>query len=224
MILDTTLYFLIDPDQTGGHDPVALTRAAVSGGVTLVQLRDKGTSTRRAVDLARALIDVLAPRGVPLVVNDRVDVALAAGAQGVHVGQDDMDPRDARRLLGPRAIIGQTVKSLAHVEAVPIGAVDYVGVGGVFATTSKVNPAAPIGLDGLAACAARMRARAPTMHIAAIAGIDLTNAGDVVRADADGVCVISAIAGAKDPSAAARALREVVDAAKPARTINAQGG
>lgn len=214
MTLDLSVYLLIDPDQTFGHDPVALARAAASGGATLVQLRDKGGDIRRAIALAAALKAALAPLGVPLLVNDRVDVALAAGADGVHLGQGDMEPRTARRLLGPRAIIGQTVKSADHAAAVPLGVVDYVAVGGVFATLSKNNPDPPLGLEGLAARIQGLRARKADLKIAAIAGIDAANAGAVIRAGADGVALISAIAKAKDPAAATSDVRRAVEAAR----------
>ncbi|ALK08731.1 thiamine phosphate synthase [Blastochloris viridis] len=214
MKLDLSLYVLIDPDQTFGFDPVALARAAASGGATVIQLRDKGGAIRRTIALAAALKAALAPMGVPLLVNDRVDIAAAAGADGVHLGQDDIEPALARRLLGPRAIIGQTVKSAAHVAAVPLGAVDYVAVGGVFATLSKTNPDPPLGLGGLAARIAELRARKAALPIAAIAGIDAANAGSVIAAGADGVALISAIAKASDPAAAAAAVRRAVDRAR----------
>src|SRR5258707_320344 len=128
------------------HSPPWLVAA---GGDTLVQLRDKHGETRAMVEEARAIRGNLAPMHVPLLINDRVDVALAAGADGVHVGQDDMAVEDARRLLGPDAIIGLSIKTGAQAEAAPIDLLDYVGVGGVFATSSKDNPHPPIGPAGL---------------------------------------------------------------------------
>jgi thiamine-phosphate pyrophosphorylase len=214
MTLDLSVYVLIDPDQTSGFDPVVLARAAASGGATIIQLRDKGGAIRRTIALAAALKAALAPLGVPLLINDRVDVALAAGADGVHLGQDDMEPRTARRLLGPRAIIGQTVKSADHAAAVPLGAVDYVAVGGVFATLSKNNPEPPLGLEGLATRIKGLRARKADLKIAAIAGIDASNAGAVIQAGADGVALISAIAKAADPAAATAGVRRAVEAAR----------
>ncbi|BBF94520.1 thiamine phosphate synthase [Blastochloris tepida] len=213
MKLDPSVYVLIDPDQTFGHEPVALARAAAQSGATLIQLRDKRGAIRPAIELARAMTAALAPLGVPLLVNDRVDVAMAAGADGVHLGQDDMDPATARRLLGPRAIIGQTVKTAAHVAALPPGAVDYAAVGGVFATLSKNNPEPPLGLAGLALRIAALKARKAGLPVVAIAGIDAGNAGDVIRAGADGVAVISAVAKAADPAAAVAAIRQAVDKA-----------
>src|SRR5205085_4655686 len=124
-----------------------LGRDVAEGGATLVQLRDKHGTTRRLIAEARAIKQALAPFGVPLVINDRVDVALAAQAGGVHVGQDDMPVEEARRLLGPRAIIGLSIKSVAQANAAPLDLLDYVGVGGVYATSSKDNPNPPIGVD-----------------------------------------------------------------------------
>jgi thiamine-phosphate pyrophosphorylase len=176
-------------------------------------LRDKHGGTRRIVDEARALKQALQGLGVPLLVNDRVDVALAAGADGVHVGQDDMAVEDARRLLGGDAIIGLSIKSVAQANAAPLDLLDYVAIGGVFATTSKDNPDPPVGTDGLRTIAAAIRARAPKFPVCAIAGIDRTNAADVIAAGADGVSVISALSMTPDPAAAARELRAVVDQA-----------
>src|ERR1700735_2676158 len=113
MTVDLRLNAIVDPERAGGHDLAELARLCAQGGATLVQLRDKLSDTRAMVATARAIKKVLAPLHVPLVINDRVDVALAAGADGVHVGQDDMAPEDARALLGPDAIIGISVKSVA---------------------------------------------------------------------------------------------------------------
>jgi len=217
-MVDLRLYALLDPERAGGHDLAALGRQVVAGGATLVQLRDKHGSTRRLIEETRAIKAALAPLRVPVLVNDRVDVALAAGADGVHVGQDDMAAADARRLLGPSAVIGLSIKTMAEAEAAPLAALDYVCVGGVFVTTSKDNVAAPIGLGGLRTILDALRARAPQFPIGAIAGIDETNAGEVVAAGADGIAVISALSLAPDPADAARRLRGIVD-----RSLNARG-
>jgi thiamine-phosphate pyrophosphorylase len=165
------------------------------------------------VEAARAIKRSLAPLGVPLLVNDRVDVALAAHADGVHLGQDDMTVEDARLLLGTNAIIGLSVKTRDQAERVPIEHVDYVCIGGVFATSSKDNPDPPIGLAGLQSIFSVMRGRDPDLPIGAIAGIDATNADATVAAGIDGVAVISALSLAADPQAAAHGLRAIVDAA-----------
>lgn len=221
-MLDLRLYALVDPERANGRALDDLARRVVAGGATLVQLRDKHGTTRRLVEEARAIKQALGASGVPLLVNDRVDVALAAGADGVHVGQDDMAVADARRLLGDRAIIGLSVKTVAQAREAPVDLLDYMAIGGVFATTSKDNPDPPVGTDGLRAIAAAVRARAaklPTakLPIAAIAGIDRRNAGDVIAAGADGVAVISALSMTADPTEAARALRAIVDRALATR-------
>jgi thiamine-phosphate pyrophosphorylase len=209
--LDLRLNAIVDPERAGGRDLVELARLCAQGGATLVQLRDKKSDTRRMVERARAIKAALAPLGIPFVVNDRVDVALAARADGVHVGPDDMAPEDARALLGPAAIIGISIKSVAVAQAAPVGAFDYAGVGGVYATLSKEQDNPPIGPEGLARIAAVLRGRAPDIPVVGIAGIDAGNAATVIAAGADGVAVISALSLAPDPQAAARALRTVVD-------------
>jgi len=210
-LLDLRLNAIIDPERAGGHDLVALARLVARGGATLVQLRDKKSDTRPMIERARAIKAALAPLGVPFVVNDRVDVALAARADGVHVGPDDMTPADARALLGADAIIGVSIKSVAAAEAAPVAVFDYAGIGGVYATLSKEQDNPPIGPDGFARVAAVLRRRAPNVPLVGIAGIEAGNAGAVIAAGADGVAVISALSLAPDPAAAARALREIVD-------------
>jgi thiamine-phosphate pyrophosphorylase len=211
MRLDLRLNAIVDPERCGGHDLVALSREVAAGGATLVQLRDKQNETRMMIDEARAIKAALAPLGVPFVVNDRVDVALAAGADGVHLGQDDMAAADARALLGPRAIIGLSIKSAAEAQSAPIELIDYAGVGGVYATLSKVQETAPIGPEGLAGVTRILRDRAASLPVVGIAGIDAANAGAVIAAGADGVAVISALALVADPADAARAIRAAVD-------------
>jgi len=211
--VDLRLYALVDPERAGGHGLAELARLLALGGATLVQLRDKHGATRAMVEAARAIRDTLAPLSVPLLVNDRVDVALAAQADGVHVGQDDLSVEDARRLLPPDAIIGLSIKTVAQADAAPVELLDYVAIGGVYATTSKDNPDPPIGVDGLARIAEIFRRRRPDLPVCAIAGIDAANAATTVKAGADGVAVISALSLAPDPPEAARALRAIIDAA-----------
>jgi thiamine-phosphate pyrophosphorylase len=173
-----------------------------------VQLREKDCATRQFVELARALKALLAPAGVPLIVNDRVDVALAAAAAGVHLGQSDMDCRDARRLLGPGALIGLSVETLAQSAAAP-GEADYLGVSPVFSTPTKTDTAPAWGLDGLAALR-----RETSRPLVAIGGIHAENASQVIAAGADGIAVVSALCAAADPEAAARELRRRISAAR----------
>jgi thiamine-phosphate pyrophosphorylase len=212
-MIDLRLYAIVDPQRAGAHALPDLARAVANGGATLVQLRDKLSDTRHLIDEARAIKNALIPSGVPLLINDRVDVALASSADGVHVGQDDMGIEDVRRLLGPKAIIGLSIKTIAQAEAAPTDLLDYVGIGGVFATSSKKNPDPPIGVYGLARIAGVFRRRAPKLPLVAIAGIEAGNAADVIAAGADGIAVISALSLQADAAAAARALRGIVDAA-----------
>jgi thiamine-phosphate pyrophosphorylase len=212
-MIDLRLNAIVDPERANGRPLVELTRMVVAGGATLIQLRDKHGSTRRMIEEARAIHAALAGTGVPLVINDRVDVALAAEADGVHVGQDDMRAEDARRLLGRKAIVGLSIKTVAQANAAPLDLLDYAGVGGVYATASKDNPDPPIGIAGLRDIVVALRARRGDLPICGIAGIDASNAAPVIAAGADGVAVISALSMQNDPQAAARQLRAIVDQA-----------
>ena len=211
MPVDLRLYAIIDPERAGGHDTADLARNVAAGGATLVQLRDKRSETRAMVGRARAIKAALAPFKVPFVVNDRIDVALAAGADGVHIGPDDMTAEDARALLGPDAIIGLSIKTVSEAKAAPVELIDYAGIGGVYATLSKEQTSGPIGPEGFAGVADALHRRAPNLPVAGIAGIDAGNAAAVIGAGADGIAVISALSLAPDPTAAARALREIID-------------
>src|SRR5690242_11870204 len=216
MTVELRLYALLDPAQSGGHSMAELANY-VALGATLVQLRDKHGTTREMIERARSIKSALPP-DVPLLVNDRVDVALAAQADGVHIGWDDMDAAEARLLLGKQAIIGLSLKTVAQAQAAPIEKLDYVAIGGVFATRSKDNPDPPVGLAGFRAILAAVRSRTPKMPVVAIAGIDKSNAADVIAAGADGVAVISAISLALDPGAATRELRAIIDSASAKRS------
>jgi thiamine-phosphate pyrophosphorylase len=211
--VDLRLYAIVDPERSGGHPLGELAGMVARGGTTLMQLRDKLSDTRPFIEHARAVQAALKPHRIPLLINDRVDVALAVGAEGVHVGQTDMEVRDARRLLGPKAIIGLSLKSHEHIAAAPVDLLDYVAIGGAYATTSKETTTAPVGLEGFRGRVAAMRARAPQMPIVAIAGINAGNAAGIIEAGVDGVSVISALSKPADSEAAARELRGVVDAA-----------
>ena len=203
--VDPRLYLVVGPDDCRQRPLAELVRAAVAGGVTLVQLRAKHASSREWLTLTATLRQALTTSGVPLLINDRVDIALAGGADGVHLGQEDMPVADARRLLGDTAIIGLTVRSTAEAEAAPVELLDYVSIGGVFATRSKNNPNPPIGLAGLAAIVTVLRQRC-TLPLCAIAGIEADTAATVWSTGIDGIAVISAITHAADPQQAAHEL------------------
>jgi len=212
MHVDLQLYALVDPAVAGGRSLTDLARL-IAGSATLVQLRDKHGGTRAMIEEARALRSVLEPAGVPLLINDRVDVALAAEADGVHIGQDDMSAADARLLLGRNAIIGLSLSSVRHAQDAPLDLIDYVGIGAVYPTGSKDDASAPIGVAGLREIVEVVRTRKPGFPVCAISGINAGNAADTVAAGADGVAVISALSLAPDPAKAAQELRAVVDAA-----------
>jgi thiamine-phosphate pyrophosphorylase len=204
---DWRLYLVTDRRIAGARPIEDVVCAAVRGGVTAVQLREKECDTREVVELGRRLKKLLAPFAVPLIINDRVDVALAVGADGVHIGQSDMDFRDARRLLGPDALIGLSIETMEQAaEAEGLG-VAYYGVSPVFSTPTKTDTAVEWGLDGL-----RRLRTASRQVLVGIGGISAANAADVIRAGADGIAVVSAVCGAADPERAAMELRRLVDA------------
>ncbi|MEF2074487.1 thiamine phosphate synthase [Consotaella aegiceratis] len=211
--VDYRLNAIVDTDALGADSLAQLARQAAEGGATLIQYRDKHGSTREMIERARAILAALDGTGVPMVVNDRADVAFAAGAAGVHLGRDDMDAETARRLLGPGAIIGVTVKSEDDADKAIAAPADYTCVGGVFETLSKHNPDPPVGIDGLERLVARIRSIRPDLPVGAIAGIDLGRVPAVIAAGADGVAAISAIFKADDARAATTAFREAIDAA-----------
>ncbi|KAB1440277.1 thiamine phosphate synthase [Pseudodesulfovibrio senegalensis] len=205
---DYSVYLVTDRPLCGGRALMEVVAQAVQGGVTMVQLREKHADTREFVELAQALLRVVRPVGVPLLINDRIDVAMAVGADGVHVGQRDMPYADARRMLGSEAIIGLSVESLEQAREAEQWDVDYFGVSPVFATGTKTDTGDPWGLEGL-----RCLRRASTKPLVGIGGLGPSNAEDVLRAGADGIAVVSAICGACDPVAAAAELRRAVSAA-----------
>ncbi len=215
---DLSLYLVVDPQHCADRAPEEVAAAAAAGGASLVQLRDKEASTRDFLALARRMKAALAPHRVPLLINDRIDIALAAKADGVHIGQQDMPAGDARNLLGPDAIIGLTVQTLTQAESVPYDAVDYVSIGGVFPTTSKNNPNPPIGTAGFQEIAGYIASRRRSLPLSAIAGITAENLDRVIAAGADGVALVSAVCAQPDPQAAARALRAQIDLAKAQAT------
>jgi thiamine-phosphate pyrophosphorylase len=201
------LIFIPDPAFGRVADRAEMARRALDGGATAIQLRAKGLSVRELVAEGERLAALCRRRGAPFFVNDRVDVALACGADGVHLGPDDMDPRAARRLLGKDALIGVSVYDQGDVEsAEQIGAA-YVAVGAVYSTTTKTIDV--VGTEGVR----RLRAMT-SLPVVAIGGIDASRAAEAVAAGADGVAVISFLSAAEDIEGAARDLRRRMDAAR----------
>lgn len=202
--LDFRLYLVTDPHLAGERSLLDMVDQAVQGGVGLVQLRDKEAEARDLLELARALKARLEPRGVPLLVNDRVDVAAAAGI-GCHVGQSDLPPEEARAILGENAIVGLSLDQPEQARAADPAFLDYVAHGPFAATGTKADAGKPVGTSAI------KEVRALTaLPLIAIGGIDVTNAAEAIRAGADGVAVVSAIMAACDPKAAASVLKDAV--------------
>ena len=195
------LYLVTDRDLSLGRSLEEVVREAVAGGVTMVQLREKDAATGEFVDLARRMMSVLKPLGVPLIINDRVDVAMAVDADGVHIGQSDMAYADARRLLGPDKIIGLSVENFVDLKAANALDVDYIGISPVYGTPTKTDTAEPFGLEGL-----RKAVQMSVHPTVAIGGMNASTVQDVMAAGTDGVAVVSAICSAPSPRAAAAEL------------------
>ena len=206
--LDLSLYLVLDPELCGGAAGMVETaRVAARNGASVVQLRAPGWKKRQWYECALELKRVLAPLKVPLIINDQVDIALAVDADGVHVGQSDLPADAVRRLIGPHKWLGLSVSNAAELAAVPVGVVDHLGVGPIFATATKGDAAPATGL----ALLADLRA-ASCLPVVAIGGIGLANCASVMRCGVDGVAVVSAICGQRDVAASTRALRSAIGA------------
>ncbi|MFK4015818.1 thiamine phosphate synthase [Cobetia marina] len=199
MSLDLSLYLVTDPALCAERGLEATVMAAVRGGVSVVQLRDKHASDEEMIAQAIRLKALLDEYEVPLIINDRIEVALASGADGLHIGQSDGDPVEARRRLGEDALIGLSVQTLEQLKAVDVERIDYLGLGPVYATATKPDHAAPLGIEGLT-----QLVRSSPLPTVAIGGISLTNAGDVMSSGTDGLAVVSALCSAENPAAAAQ--------------------
>jgi thiamine-phosphate pyrophosphorylase len=195
---DYSLYLVTDRALSCGRSLVEVASEAVAGGVTCVQLREKNCSTRQFVEEGFALQKILIPKNIPLIINDRVDVAMVVSASGVHLGQDDMKIADARRILGPDSIIGISVESISDAREAAAAGADYLGVSPVFATPTKTDTAPPLGLEGLKAI--RLEVDLP---LVAIGGIKSDNCASVIAAGANGLAVVSALVSAPSPRKAA---------------------
>ncbi|HHY37673.1 MAG TPA: thiamine phosphate synthase [Clostridia bacterium] len=198
------LYVIIGGPLRGTRSHTDLTKAAVEEGAQLVQLREKGLEAKDLVRIAREMRDVCHEHGALLIVNDRVDVAFEADADGVHVGQEDISPETARVILGPGKIVGVSVDNLAEAEEAATAGVDYVGLGPVYATSTKDCGVLPCGASLVKEVATRVR-----LPVFGIGGITPENTLPVLQAGAAGVAVISAFLTAPDPRQAVRAFLEV---------------
>ncbi|WP_283149987.1 thiamine phosphate synthase [Silvimonas soli] len=191
---DLSLYLVLDPDLCGGPQGMVDTaRIAAENGATIVQLRAPNWKKRQWLETAFALKAVLDPLGVPLIINDHIDVAIAVDAAGVHIGQADLPPDATRRLIGPDKILGLSTSNAAQMADVPAGLVDYLGVGPVYPTGTKLDASPVIGLDEFS-----QLMRAKPLPVVAIGGIKHGTAAPLIRAGADGVAVVSAICGQAD--------------------------
>ncbi len=187
------LYLVTDPDLSLGRSEGEIVRRAVAAGVTMVQYRDKNTSTRRMIEKTRQLSEICRSAGVALIVNDRLDVAMAGGADGVHLGQDDMDPGECREIAGDGIIIGVSVTTVEEVNNAERAGADYLGANGVFPTGTKTDLGEPLGLAGVSRLAS-----AGSLPLVAIGGINGQNAEEIISAGADGVAAVSYIVSAED--------------------------
>ena len=206
--VDLSLYLVLDPELCGSPAAMQRTaRLAAENGATVVQLRAPNWKKRQWLETATALKAVLAPFGVPLIINDHVDIALAVDAEGVHVGQADLPVAETRRLIGPKKILGLSVSNADELAAVPEG-VDYLGIGPIYPTCTKTDAAATTGVPLLAELV--VAARWP---VVAIGGINVTNCVPLFAAGAAGIAVVSAICGQDDPGQATATLRQRINSA-----------
>jgi thiamine-phosphate pyrophosphorylase len=207
--IDYSLYLVTDRGLSSGLPTTKIVEAAVRGGVTCVQLREKDCSTREFIAQAQAIRDRLQALSIHLIINDRLDVAMAVEADGVHLGQTDMPLEMARAIVKDTMLIGISAESLRDAVEAEKGGADYLGVSPIYATPTKADTAAPLGLEGL-----RQIDETVNLPLVGIGGLNQNNAGAVIRSGADGVAVVSAIVAADDPEQAARNLRSAVEEAR----------
>lgn len=206
---DWRVYVIADASRDRGRSHLEIAEAAIRGGATAIQLRMKDEPARLMVETARRLATLCQTAGVTFIVNDRVDVAMIVEADGVHVGQDDLPAEDVRRLLGRGVLLGVSAATVQEARAAERAGADYLGVGAIYATATKADAGAPVGLARI-----RELRRAVGLPLVAIGGITADNAAQVIAAGAQGVAVVSAVTTAEDMAAAARLIRREVDGAR----------
>jgi thiamine-phosphate pyrophosphorylase len=209
--IDYSLYLVTDRVLARGRSNIEIVTAAVRGGATVVQLREKDCSTREFIEQGLTIKAFLKDHGVPLIINDRLDVAQAVEADGVHLGQTDMQLAFAKRILGDSMIIGISAESVQDAIEAEKGGADYLGVSPIYATPTKTDAAPALGLDGL-----REIRKAVRLPLVGIGGLNTENAADVIRNGADGVAVVSAIVAADDPATVAGDLKRLITEARQA--------
>jgi thiamine-phosphate pyrophosphorylase len=207
-MIDYSLYLVTDRSLSKGRSNREIVEAAVAGGVTCVQLREKHCGTREFIHEALALRPLLRDHNIPLIINDRLDVALVVEADGVHLGQSDMPIAMARKIAGRSLLIGISAESADDALKAEQEGADYIGISPVFSTPTKIDTAPPLGLGGVS----KIRGLVD-IPLVGIGGINLDNAASVIGAGADGVAVVSAIVSAEDPTDATSMLKTLVDQA-----------
>ncbi len=207
--IDYSLYLVTDRELSRGRTTQQIVEAALRGGITCVQLREKTCSTREFITQALSIKDQLKRHNVPLIINDRVDIAQAVNADGVHLGQSDMPIEMAKVILKDSMIIGISAESLKDAVQAEKDGADYIGVSPIFATPTKTDTSPPLGPEGL-----REIRKSVKIPLVAIGGLNIKNAGEVIKNGADGVAVVSAIVAADDPEKAARELIKIVQQAR----------
>lgn len=207
--IDLSLYLVTDKGLSKGRSHEYIVEEAIKGGVTVVQLREKEISSRDFYQLAKSLKQHLTPHNIPLIINDRLDIALAVDAEGLHIGQSDLPYSIARKLLGKDKIIGLSVETIEQAQEANDLGVDYIGLSPVFSTDTKHDINTPLGLSGIKEIAAFTKHKT-----VAIGGINTSNAQSIIQQGADGIAVISAIVSHENPMEAAAELRLLIDTAK----------
>ena len=207
--IDYSLYLVTDRGLARGRSTLEVVKAAVAGGVTCIQLREKDCSTLEFIEQALAIRSFLEAHNIPLIINDRLDVALAVAADGVHLGQNDMPLEMARKIAGRSMLIGISTESVQDAVAAEKGGADYLGVSPIYATPTKTDTAPPLGLEGLREIKKRVK-----IPLVGIGGLNKSNAAEVIRNGADGVAVVSAIVAADDPERSAMNLKQIIDEAR----------
>lgn len=194
------LYLVADPQHVAG-DILDTVECALKGGVTMVQLRSKSLNDREQLNLAIRLRECCSRYGVPIIINDRLDIALASGSDGIHVGVDDLPPSEVRKLVGPEFIIGYSPETDVQIASSSTEGIDYLGVGPVFVTSTKADAGQALGLKEFS-----RRCRLSPVPVVGIGGITVGNIGSIAPAGAAGSAIVSAILNAPDPQSAAREL------------------
>jgi thiamine-phosphate pyrophosphorylase len=207
--IDYSLYLVTDRNLARGRSTLDIVKSAVAGGVTCVQLREKECSTLEFIEQALTIKNFLKARGVPLIINDRLDVALAVKADGVHLGQSDMPLEMAQKIAGRSILIGISAESLQDAIKAEKGGADYIGISPIYATPTKTDTASPLGIAGLREIKNRVK-----IPLVGIGGLNETNSAEVIRNGADGVAVVSAIVAADDPEISAMNLKRIINEAQ----------